>query len=443
MSTRRFIGSIVLAGAVGAPAFADSDLVISAIGPVTGWGAVGDIAGYSASVTHCNLGDAPVSWVAGAGTHPVTGLNLLRIRDGRLEMIGTSWMSHALCPLQQDGCGTCAPAALCEALGVGCSSTSSAAIQGQQSLLGPRSEVNPADGAFAWPIDAPDAPPTIGRRLQVAGADLDPALNPGATYLLEAFTISAADAGASAGNNASARRVVVGPKVNGAWTLTTTGATMQQITALELWPQHAGGWGVADRTMTVVTILVPGDGRIRIAARARPVAPETWRYEYAVLDQDSARSVRSLAVPMPPGTPFWSAQSHLPPHHSGEPYDSTPWPAVGNGFGVEWSCPSFEANPNANALRFGVVGTFAFDSSAPPAPGVVTLGLFAPGMPAAVTAVLPVPSIAGDLNGDGRVNGDDLGTLLGAWDGAGFADLNADGVVNGDDLGTLLGHWTR
>lgn len=49
----------------------------------------------------------------------------------------------------------------------------------------------------------------------------------------------------------------------------------------------------------------------------------------------------------------------------------------------------------------------------------------------------------GDLNGDGVVNGDDLGTMLGQWGAcAGCpADLNGDGVVDGDDLGTLLGNW--
>ncbi|MFO0872430.1 MAG: kelch repeat-containing protein [Phycisphaerales bacterium] len=51
-------------------------------------------------------------------------------------------------------------------------------------------------------------------------------------------------------------------------------------------------------------------------------------------------------------------------------------------------------------------------------------------------------AIAGDLNGDGAINGADLGILLGAWGGGGVADLNNDGTVNGADLGILLGAWT-
>jgi hypothetical protein len=57
------------------------------------------------------------------------------------------------------------------------------------------------------------------------------------------------------------------------------------------------------------------------------------------------------------------------------------------------------------------------------------------------------PSSPADLNGDGVVNGDDLGILLGAWgacpaDGWCPADLNDDRAVNGDDLGIMLGAWT-
>jgi hypothetical protein len=50
-----------------------------------------------------------------------------------------------------------------------------------------------------------------------------------------------------------------------------------------------------------------------------------------------------------------------------------------------------------------------------------------------------------DLNGDGSVDGQDLGILLGAWGPCESAecpaDLNLDGAVNGQDLGILLGAW--
>lgn len=52
-------------------------------------------------------------------------------------------------------------------------------------------------------------------------------------------------------------------------------------------------------------------------------------------------------------------------------------------------------------------------------------------------------SILGDLNGDGIVDGADLGELLAQWGGPGSADLNGDGTVDGADLGMLLAAWGR
>jgi hypothetical protein len=54
----------------------------------------------------------------------------------------------------------------------------------------------------------------------------------------------------------------------------------------------------------------------------------------------------------------------------------------------------------------------------------------------------PEPALPGDLNGDGIVDGADLGILLGAWGTSGPGDLNGDGVVDGADLGILLGAWS-
>lgn len=53
----------------------------------------------------------------------------------------------------------------------------------------------------------------------------------------------------------------------------------------------------------------------------------------------------------------------------------------------------------------------------------------------------PVNPCPGDFNGDGFVDGADLGNMLGSWGAGGSADLNGDGVVDGGDLGLLLGGW--
>jgi hypothetical protein len=60
----------------------------------------------------------------------------------------------------------------------------------------------------------------------------------------------------------------------------------------------------------------------------------------------------------------------------------------------------------------------------------------------ALTWFVDLPVILGDIDGNGVVNGADLGLQLGAWGTAGPGDLNGDGIVNGPDLGVLLGAWS-
>jgi len=66
---------------------------------------------------------------------------------------------------------------------------------------------------------------------------------------------------------------------------------------------------------------------------------------------------------------------------------------------------------------------------------------------ASVLLAIDAAATPGDLNGDGVVNGADLGSLLGYWGPCGNcddcpADLDGDCMVGGSDLGALLGYWT-
>ena len=64
-------------------------------------------------------------------------------------------------------------------------------------------------------------------------------------------------------------------------------------------------------------------------------------------------------------------------------------------------------------------------------------------------AVPNEPALIGDLNGDGFVNGIDLGMLLAQWGNCPLddligcsGDLDDDGWIHGIDLGILLSQWT-
>ncbi|MBM4113324.1 MAG: hypothetical protein FJ253_08115 [Phycisphaerae bacterium] len=88
---------------------------------------------------------------------------------------------------------------------------------------------------------------------------------------------------------------------------------------------------------------------------------------------------------------------------------------------------------------FGASLAFAGSRLVVGVPGATVDGVDAAG------AALIFDLINADLDGDGVVDGADLGELLGAWGAAkpgAPADFNGDGVVDGDDLGTLLAHWS-
>ncbi len=86
-----------------------------------------------------------------------------------------------------------------------------------------------------------------------------------------------------------------------------------------------------------------------------------------------------------------------------------------------------------------IIGTFTADASGMQAVNVV----LQQGRNHGISAVIVTTDvIEGDVNEDGTVDFDDLGLLLGSYDGPdALADFDADGTVDFDDLGTLLGAY--
>jgi hypothetical protein len=61
---------------------------------------------------------------------------------------------------------------------------------------------------------------------------------------------------------------------------------------------------------------------------------------------------------------------------------------------------------------------------------------------AALAWIVDVTAVPGDLNGDGIIDGADLGMLLSNWGGSGMGDVDGSGTVDGADLGVLLSAWS-
>ena len=420
---------------------AGPDVIVGAIPDLSVYGSAvvngKTIMAYSFGTTSCNIGTQQLAWVQNNNQHPVIPQNLYRIKNGVLEQVGMSWLKHGFCALQQTLCGTCSPAGsgCVAALGIGCSDPYTSSLNGTQSNLGPRSQVNASTGGFTYPFSAPAAAPTIGRRLQVDGNDLNPALNAGATYFAECMYVHPQDAAAgNNSNNASYRKVTVGALSGGAYQLSLTGATVQQKCAIYAWQSVVPPVKVSE--------VFTSDGRLIVGYTATDNGNGTWHYEYAIFNLSSDASIGSVSIPIPAGVTVTNQGFHDVDSHSGEPYSTVDWAMSVSGGNATWSTEAFATNPNANALRWGTTYNFRFDADAPPSFSQMTVGAFKVANSIGFNVYAPTaPTRPGDLNADGIVDGADLGILLFGWGGSTQSDINGDGTTDGSDLAILLGNW--
>jgi hypothetical protein len=335
------------------------------------WGQSSGIAAYSIATQSCNTGTATLDWLTGGSTlHPVISQNMFRLKDGRFEHIGQSWLKHGFCAVNETE-AFCAPcqSTPCESLGIGCADTYWATLNDGGSGQSKR-HVNAADGTHVHG-GGPTGNATIRGRLQVAVSDIDPAQNPGAQWFIEGHYVTADDAqaGASA-NNASWRRVTV----NSVSDIDGGGPTMREDAAI--W-----AWRFYDNTVEIETVAnVENAGAKTTYYLGHKVtqAGGQWVYEYAIQNLNSDQSAGGFSVPIHPDATLVSTGFHDVAYHSGDPYDGTDWPAVHSGGEVSWATTPFGTNANANAIRWGTLYNFRLTTNAPPERGTVTLGLFKP-----------------------------------------------------------------
>jgi hypothetical protein len=436
------------------------DVIVGDINGVTVWGNVTQtqtsppvsvvVRAFSFGTDSCNIGSQPVNWIQNTNQHPVIGQNVYRLKtvngSTRFEQIGQSWLkngffaeSNFLC------CSVCHGFPDGSHLGVGCSDPYTSSRNGSQSLCSPKSQVNASTGVFTYPFSAPTAPATIGRRCQIMLPDLDPAVNTGATYFVEAQYTASDDAGAhNNNNNASYRRLTLsGTSPN--FNLALTASTVRLSPAIQAWQDNGLGIGVSDPNITVAHLDVTGDGRFLVGFKVTPLGGGIYHYEYAIENLTSDRCGGSFSIPVPAGVAVTNIDFHDVFNHSGEPFPNTVfnpdnWNAAVAGGALTWTCPEPYIAPgnNANALRWGTLYNFRFDANTAPVTATATLGLFKPG--AAPNPTLPVLGpgaavCAVDINGDGSVNVADFLAYLALYSaGDPRADFNADGSVNVADF---------
>ena len=367
------------------------DVIVGDIDATRKWGVVGDVTAFSIATWSCNVGSCWLNWIDDpSNQHPGIGQNMFRLKDGRYEQIGQSWLKHGFNALSLELCSVGCRPTFGTHLGVNCADPYSAGLNGDQTGLGPKFEVHAAAGSHPHPYtDQGTIGDAIYKRLQIHNDDLDPALNTGALYFVEGHYIAQDDAMAmNDDNNASYREILVSGS-DGNFDIEVTDVTVREEPGISAWAANDAG---VDQVSADVAI----DGRFIVAAKATDLGGGVWHYEYAIQNYNSHRSAGSFSVPIPFESTPTNVGFHDVDYHSGEPFDGTDWSSQTNPTEIVWATDSFDVNQDANALRWGTLYNFRFDLDVPPVTGDVTLGLFRPGDPTEVLLTIVVPSLCDD-----------------------------------------------
>jgi hypothetical protein len=329
-------------------------------------------AALSMATTSCNVGTVDVPWLAPMQEdHPMIHMALYRLLNGRFEQIGVSWLKHGFYALSDNACSQCMHPSDGSFLGVGCSDTYGSGNNADRRYLGPRSEVNAAAGTWECTGShfAGGQPDCVRRHNETGHGPLDHRLfaldadlnNAGATYFYEAYYVVRADN--LRHNNWGSRRCTM--SWNGSfWQFTTpsSGNALVNGPALNRFGEL--------RT----TVDIPGDGDVLLAVQTTDLGGGAFNYEYALLNLDSDRRVRSFSLPVvgvPNITNIGFHDSDLDPTND--------WQVTLQGGTITWETDTYAQNPNANALEFGYMFNFRFDAGAASKSVNATLGLFEPG----------------------------------------------------------------
>lgn len=399
--------SRVFAGSVPGP-----DVIVGDLSGLAQFGSSsGTQVGLAVGTDSCNAGVVPLNWFALPNNdHPVIPQNLYRMSGGasnsdRFEQVGQSNVKHAFTALQQNICGFGCSSTASTTLGSGCSDPYSASLNaGSSNALGSRAWINPFTGSY--PRGDSATPPNThtghthtgpSHRILVEMNDLNSTLNSGATYYAEAQYVTPHEyvwchdhpGECNMYNNASYRQYSVSGTTS--YTFTAVGSTNRSKSAVSAWP---GATSVR---------LEPDPGNDGIGAVAYKVtnpSPGVWHYEYAVYNQNLDRAIQSFSVPLGAGTALTNIGFHAPPQHPGwtadgtvgnAGYSSTPWTPTQTSSAMSWATETFAQNQNANAIRWGTLYNFRFDSDRPPVTTNATVGFLKTGAPILVQIQAPDP----------------------------------------------------
>lgn len=364
------------------------DVIVHIYEGAVNFGSVGGITAFAIGSETCNVGTCWLNFFGSNPNHPALGQNMFRLKNGRFEQIGQSWVKHPSGALQDPGCSSnCLPAPDGTHLGVLCSDIYNGFVNGYGPWLGPKSDINAYTAEFAYPPTMHIAWGAIlPGRLQVHNSDLEPSLNSGATYLLELQYVAADDAAAGNPANNCSYQLATVTKPSQAFSVVPQGEVKVGDAAIL-------AWKALDPSVTESHVQLPSNGTYIVDSKATYLGNNLWHYEYAVYNMNASRGARSFTVTIPSGTNVSNVGFHDVDYHDNEPHLNDDWTPTVSAQSVTWVSvlnPDLMSNP----LSWGTVYNFRFDADVPPGSKTVVLGQFEqhPGDPAVTS--LSAPALA-------------------------------------------------
>ena len=340
--------------------------------------------------------------------HPFLIWNMYRFNaDGTFQQIGRSGVKHAFVTINAGCLDSCNNF---DSLGRGCGDTYGSGNNDSPGDMGPRSEIVPATGIWGrcgsiWDSTCTGNQHSNGndswtQRLKVHESQIDPAVNSGATYMMESWYIARDDIDIYN----SMATITANPVFSGSQWALNSQSNYKLGPAIDRWVSPT-----APAPNSLNAELATSEGHSKVAVKVTDLGNGTWRYDYAVENLDYARAVTqppengpdprvvsnkgfdTFTVPIPAG-----ATVSATAFHNGTLDATGAWtPAVGAN-SVTWSAGA------STTLDWGSMYTFSLTVNARPAitrpqpqmrgNGSVALHVATAGSPASYAARSLVPT---------------------------------------------------
>ncbi|MCA9255529.1 MAG: PQQ-dependent sugar dehydrogenase, partial [Phycisphaerales bacterium] len=223
-------------------------------------------------------------------------------------------------------------------------------------------------------------------------------------------------------NNASYRQILVSASGTNEYSFSLTGSTMREQPGIRAWQD-------TDPTVVETDVEVPDEGLYIIAAKATQNPDSTWHYEYAIQNLNGNRGVSGIRVPISPGASVTNIGFHDVDYHDGDgegnvSRDGTDWIGAHSGNAVTWTM--VDVGANSNALLWGTMYNFWFDTNVDPVSGSLSMSHWRDGTPTVSAGTTIIPQGGAnpiDCNGNGVEDADDLLNLT-------SSDCNANNILD-------------